>query len=212
MTRQYDALIVDYGGVLTTPLQDSMVRFAQETGIELQDLVRAALGAYADVDDELVVAFETGRISEDEFSEAFARRLSDGTGVTVESEGLIRRIFAGLELEEAMVSALESARAAGLKTGLLSNSWGASLYPRELLDELFDAVVVSGEVGMRKPDPAIFALITQRLGVDADRCVFVDDYPGHLESAATAGMITVLHTSPAETIAELERLFEVPLV
>lgn len=110
------------------------------------------------------------------------------------------------------MSALGSARAAGLKTGLLSNSWGTSLYPRELLDELFDAVVVSGEVGMRKPDPAIFTLITQRLGVDADRCVFVDDYPGHLESAATAGMITVLHTSPAQTIAELERLFEVPLV
>jgi putative hydrolase of the HAD superfamily len=212
MTRQYDALIVDYGGVLTTPLQESMIRFAQETGIELQDLVRAALGAYVDVDDELIVAFETGRISEDEFSEAFARRLSDATGVAVESEGLIRRIFAGLELEEAMVSALKSTRAAGFKTGLLSNSWGMSLYPRQLLDELFDAVVVSGDVGMRKPDPAIFALITQKLGAVADRCVLVDDYPGHLESAATAGMTTVLHRSPAETIAELERLFEVPLV
>ena len=212
MTRQYDALIVDYGGVLTTPLQESMIRFAEETGIELQDLVRAALGAYADVDDELIVAFETGRISEDEFSEAFARRLSDATGVAVESEGLIRRIFAGLELEEAMVSALKSTRTSGCKTGLLSNSWGTSLYPRQLLDELFDAVVVSGEVGMRKPDPAIFALITQKLGVGADRCVFVDDYPAHLESAASAGMTTVLHRSPAETIAELERLFEVPLV
>jgi putative hydrolase of the HAD superfamily len=212
MTRQYDALIVDYGGVLTTPLQDSMIRFGQETGIELQDLVRAALGAYADVDDELVIAIETGKISEDEFSEAFARRLSDATGVAVESEGLIRRIFAGLELEQAMVSALKSARAAGVKTGLLSNSWGTSLYPRELLDELFDAIVVSGEVGMRKPDPAIFALITQTLGVEGDRCVFVDDFPGHLESAATAGMTAVLHTSPAETIAELERLFEVALI
>jgi putative hydrolase of the HAD superfamily len=212
MTRQYDALIVDYGGVLTTPLQDAMVRFAEDTGIELQDLVRAALGAYADVDDELVVAFETGRISEDEFSDAFARRLSDASGVVVESKGLVRRIFAGLELEEAMVSALASARAAGLKTGLLSNSWGMSLYPRELLSELFDAVVVSGEVGVRKPDPAIFALITERLGVAPARCVFVDDYPGHVQSAQTAGMTAVLHRSPAESIAELERLFEVPLV
>jgi putative hydrolase of the HAD superfamily len=198
--------------VLTTPLQDSMIRFAQETGIDLQDLVRVALGAYADVDDELVVAFETGRISEDDFSEAFARRLSEATGVAVESQGLVQRIFAGLELEEAMVSALEGARTAGLKTGLLSNSWGTSLYPAELLNELFDAVVVSGEVGMRKPDPAIFTLITQRLGVAADRCVFVDDYPGHLESAATVGMTTVLHGSPAETIAELERLFGASLV
>jgi putative hydrolase of the HAD superfamily len=212
MTRSYDALIVDYGGVLTTPLQDAMVRFAEQTGIELQDLVRAALGVYADVEDELVVAFETGKISEEEFSDAFARRLSDATGVAIESKGLVRRIFAGIELEDAMVSAIETARTAGLKTGMLSNSWGMSLYPKELIERLFDAVVVSGEVGVRKPDPAIYELITQRLGVDAGRCVFVDDFPGHIDAAAHAGMTTVLHRSPAETIAELERLFEIPLL
>lgn len=212
MTRRYDALILDYGGVLTTPLQDAMIRFAHETGIELQDLVRAALGAYADVDDDLVVAFETGKISEEEFSDAFARRLSDMTGVAIEPHGLVRRVFAGLEVEEAMVSAVESARAAGVKTGMLSNSWGMSLYPKDLLGRLFDAVVVSGDVGMRKPDPAIYALITQRLGVDSSRCVFVDDFHGHIESAARAGMTTVLHRTPAETIAELERLFGIPLL
>ncbi len=212
MAPEDHGLLVDYGGVLTTPLQDAMVRFSQETGIELQDLVRAALGAYADVEDELVVAFETGRISEEEFSEAFARRLSDITGAAIESEGLVRRIFAGLELEEAMVSGIETARAAGVKTGMLSNSWGMSLYPKELLRRLFDAVVVSGEVGMRKPDPAIYELMTQRLGVDSTACVFVDDFPGHIEAAARAGMTTVLHRSPAETIAELERLFEMPLL
>jgi putative hydrolase of the HAD superfamily len=212
MTRMYDALVVDFGGVLTTPLQDAMGRFAETEGIELQDVVRAALAVYADVDDELVVGFETGVISEEEFTRAFAGRLTKATGVSIESEGLLGRIFTGVEVEEAMLSALRAARAAGLKTGLLSNSWGMSLYPRALLEEVFDALVISGEVGVRKPNPAIFALMSERLGVAPRRCVFVDDFPGHVASARTAGMAALLHTSPAETIAELERLLEMPLL
>ena len=71
---------------------------------------------------------------------------------------------------------------------------------------MFDVVVISGEVGLRKPDPDIFTLTTEKLGLDADRCVFVDDHPGHLKAALDAGMTTVLHRTPAETIAELEDL------
>ncbi len=74
------------------------------------------------------------------------------------------------------------------------------------LDPIFDVMVISGEVGLRKPDPAIFELTTDRLGVAAGECVFVDDHPGHLQSAAQAGMTTVLHRDPARTIAELEGL------
>ena len=64
---------------------------------------------------------------------------------------------------------------------------------------------------MRKPDPAIYRLTVDRLGVAADRCVFVDDHPGHLKAARTAGMTTVLHKTPLETVAELESLLAVPL-
>ena len=211
MNRDFDALIVDFGGVLTTPLQDAMVRFAAEAGIELQDFVRAALGVYYGGDDELVVAFETGRISEDEFAEGFAKRLKEHTGRDFAPEGLIRRIFSGIELEEEMLEAVELARSAGLKTGLLSNSWGTSLYPLKRMDGLFDAMVISGEVGMRKPDPAIFELTVDRLGVVADRCVFVDDHPNHLGSASSVGMTTVLHRTPEQTISELETLLQIGL-
>jgi epoxide hydrolase-like predicted phosphatase len=202
----YQALVVDFGGVLTTPLYLAMARFAEDTGIELQDLAREALGVYTGADDDLVVAYETGRIGTAEFESAFAERLSTATGVEVSPNDLVVRIFAGLEPEAAMFAAVGAARAAGLKTGLLSNSWGMALYPRAKLDEQFDVVVISGEVGLRKPDPAIFMLTTERLGVAPAQCVFVDDHPGHLQAAAEAGMATVLHRSPEQSIVELEEL------
>lgn len=208
---RYEALVVDFGGVLTTPLQAAMVAFAEEMGIELQHLARAALGGYMGSEDSLVFGFETGRISEEEFSHAFAERLREYSGAEVDPAGLVARLFSRLELEETMLSAVAAARAAGLKTGLLSNSWGTTLYPRERLDGLFDVSVISGEVGLRKPDPEIFELTTRRLGVEPGRCVFVDDHPGHVTSAAETGMTTVLHRDPAGTIAELESLLGVPL-
>lgn len=203
--------MVDFGGVLTTPLQDSFVMFAETLGIELQDLVRVALRAYTGDTDPLVVAFETGTIEDDEFALEFAQRLAQETGVEVDPERLVERMFGGMRLEEGMFDALAAAKKAGFKTALLSNSWGLSGYPRERLAAVMDVVVISAEVGMRKPDPEIFALTTGKLGVAPEVCVFVDDHPGHLKAANEAGMATVLHREPAQSIAELETLLGVPL-
>jgi epoxide hydrolase-like predicted phosphatase len=211
MSRKHEALIVDFGGVLTTPLQDAMVRFADELGLELQHIVRASLGVYTGAEDDLVVDFETGRITDEEFATAFAARLSEISGKQVGPDRLVQRIFSGLEIEEDMMTAVERARAAGFKTGLLSNSWGMGLYPRERIDRLFDSVVISGEVGMRKPDAEIFHLASDKLGISPDRSVFVDDHPGHLKAAVELGMTTVLHRTPPETIDELEALLGVSL-
>lgn len=203
--RHFEALIVDFGGVLTTPMQDAMVRFADELGIELQDLVRAALGAYSGGDDRLVVDFETGRISEEEFAVAFATRLQESSGRPVDPEGIVGRIFR-LEIEEPMMDLVARAREAGFKAALCSNSWGTRLYPRDRLDPIFDVIVISGEVGLRKPDPAIFALTTDKLDVAPSTCVFVDDHPGHLVAAREVGMTTVLHRTPSQSISEVELL------
>jgi epoxide hydrolase-like predicted phosphatase len=203
----FDALIVDFGGVLTTPLDQSMIAFAEAEGIELEHLVRAALGAYAGERDDLVTRFETGKMSENEFATAFAARLSEFSGKDISAQGLVQRIFGGLRLEEDMLEAVAAVKGAGIKTGLLSNSWGVDYYPIDRLQSLFDALVISGEVGMRKPDPEIFHLTTEKLGVAAERCVFVDDHPGHLKAAQEVGMTTVLHRGPEQTIAELSKLF-----
>ena len=209
--RPYEALIVDFGGVLTTPLQDAMVAFAEEAGIELQDLVRVALKAYTGEDDPLVVAFEKGQLPEPEFALQFAQRLANETGIEVDPERLVGNMFGALRLEEGMFDAVAAARRAGLKTGLLSNSWGLSGYPRERLAEVMDVVVISAEVGMRKPDAEIYELTLEKLGVPARASVFVDDHPGHLKTASEQGMTTVLHRQPAQTIAELEELLGVSL-
>jgi epoxide hydrolase-like predicted phosphatase len=207
--RPYDALIVDFGGVLTTPLQDSFGAFASSLGIELQDLVRVMLPIYTGAGDDTVERFEKGMLDEAEFSRELARRFESATGRPVESDGLVVRIFEGTRLEPSMVEAVLAARRAGLKTALLSNSWGMSGYPKDRFEELFDVVVISGEVGQRKPDPAIYELALQRLGVPAARCVFVDDYPGHLDPANGLGLTTVLHLSPEQTLARLTELLGV---
>lgn len=203
----FEALVVDYGGVLTTSIQDSMQVFANEEGIELQDLARVALRAYVEGDDDLVTAFETGRMSEKDFSMEFAQRLASATGKEIDPERFVARMFGGVRLEEGMLDTVASTRAAGFKTALLSNSWGLAGYPRERFQDLFDVVVISGEVGMRKPQPEIFRFTADKLGIDLSGCVFVDDHPGHLKAARAEGMTTLLHRSPAETIPQLRDLF-----
>lgn len=210
MTR-YRSLIVDFGGVLTTPLGDAMAHFAELRGIELQDLVRVALAAYHGEDDDLVIRFEKGEISDAEFSLEFAQRLTDVTGREVEAEDLLQGLLGSLRMEDDMIEAVRRARDAGIKTALLSNSWGLELYPRQTLEEICDVIVISGEVGMRKPDAEIFTLTTDKLALQAEECIFVDDHPGHLKTAGEVGMTTVLHRTPAETIPELERLLGLEL-
>src|SRR5581483_6360249 len=151
------------------------------------------------------IALETGAVEEDQFEIEFAGLLG------VSAPSLIDRLFAGSAPDEAMLGAVRQARAAGVRTGLVSNSWGTRRYPRELLAELFDGVVISGEVGIRKPAPEIYALGAQRIGLAPEACVFVDDLPFNLEPAAALGMATVHHRSARETLPELESLLGVAL-
>jgi putative hydrolase of the HAD superfamily len=196
-------LLVDYGGVLTTNLFDSFRSFCELEGIEA-----TAVGDRFRSDPacrEMLIALETGKLPEADFEVAFAEVLGVG------SQGLIDRLFAGSEPDETMLSAVARARAAGIRTGLISNSWGTRRYDRARLAELFDGVVISGDVGMRKPSPEIYALGVERVGLSADQCVFVDDLAFNLQPAAELGMATVHHVTPEQTIGELEELLGVEL-
>jgi epoxide hydrolase-like predicted phosphatase len=207
----YRGLLVDFGNVLTTPLHMAMAGFAMSEGVDLAVLANAALGVYMGQEDDLVAGVETGEISLAEFERRFAARLSDATGTPVSPEELVNRMFAGLELELEMLEAVRACRSAGIKTGLLSNSWSLEMYPRAELDAAFDVSVISGEVGLRKPDPAIFALAIERLELTAAECVFIDDDPGHLQVAEDAGMLGILHVTTSRTIEKIEELFEIGL-
>jgi epoxide hydrolase-like predicted phosphatase len=199
----YRGLLIDWGGVLTSNMFDTFRAFCELEGLEPNTIVRRFREDRACR--KLLIALETGALPEEEFEPQFAAILG------VSAPALIDRMFAGGRLEQEMLDAVLRARRAGIKTGLVSNSWGTRRYDRDQLAELFDGVVISGEVGMRKPTPAIYELGAERIGVEPAACVFVDDLPFNLEPASALGMATVLHTSAEETILELERLLGVEL-
>jgi putative hydrolase of the HAD superfamily len=194
----YRGLLVDWGGVLTTNLFDSFRAFCTAEGLEPESIGRHFREHRESR--EMLINLETGSLPEEEFEPMFAAALG------VEPTDLIDRLFAGSGPEPAMFAAVLNARRAGIRTGLISNSWGTRRYPRDQFDELFDGVVISGEVGMRKPAPEMYTLGAERIGLPPEECVYVDDLRFNLTPAADLGMATVHHVAAEQTVAELEAL------
>lgn len=197
-------LLVDFGGVLTSNVFESFREFCRDEGLDADAFLRLMSDneeARADLR-----AVETGQLDEDEF----ARRLGPRLGVA-DSEGLIDRLFARIRPDERMVAAVKRARSQGVRTGLLSNSMGAGRYDRDSFSELFDGVTISGEVGLHKPQPEIFELSAERIGLPPEECVFVDDLRENCAGAEAVGMTAVLHRGADSTLPELERLLSVDL-
>ena len=195
-------LLVDWGGVLTSDVFESFAAFCAAEGLRADAVKDLFLGDPAAR--TLLADFECGRLADDLFEPRFAALL----GVQ-EADGLIARLFRGMRADVAMQDAVAAVRAAGIRTGLLSNSWGPNTYDRARFGELFDVVVVSGELGVRKPEPEIYAIAAERMGMAPEELVFVDDLPGNLKPARALGMATVVHRDAAATVAELEGLLGV---
>ena len=197
--QQLRGLLVDFGGVLTTNVFQSFRAFCEAEGLApnaFADLLRRSPETRAELR-----KLETAQIGADEFGTYLAPLLG-----VADSDGLMARIFAGIGPEPAMIDAVRSARQSGIRTGLISNSVGTDIYDRAVLDELFDAVVISGEVGLHKPQPEIFELGAERIGLSPAQCVFVDDLRENCAGAEAVGMTAVLHRGPERTLPELERL------
>ncbi len=205
MTGAKRGLLVDFGGVLTTNVFQSFKSFCRREGLPentIKETFRERGEGLA-----LLRQLEKGEIESDEFE----RRFAPVIGVS-DSENLVGRLFQEMGPDEAMLDAVRAARRQGIKTGLISNSWGAGLqYDPGLLEELFDEVVISGDVGMHKPDAEIFELAAERIGVPPSECVFVDDLRENCEGAEAVGMTAILHRGAERTIPELERLLGVEL-
>lgn len=205
--RGVDAVLFDYGGVLTGPVKHSIAAWLAADAIEPESFSRtlqAWLSRNAQ-DGSPVHRLETGELTVAEFESLLAAELRTTEGSAVAPDGILRRLFAGMQPDPAMFALVEELRATGMKVGLLSNSWG-NTYPRARIDAILDPVVISGEVGLRKPHAAIYELALDRLGLPADRVLFIDDAEPNVLGARTAGLHALLHTDPLSTRAALVEL------
>ncbi|MEV6273275.1 HAD family phosphatase [Kribbella sp. NPDC051936] len=203
-------LLVDWGGVLTSGLEPALRRWAELDGFDFDSYLAAVMKwlPSESVTAELnpVHALERGQLAVPDFERKLASMLVRHDGTPVPAEGLIERMFAHFEHQPAMSALVRRANERGIRTALLSNSWG-NTYPRDTWDGMFDDIVISGEVGLRKPEPEIFRLAAGRLGLEPAECVFVDDLQLNVDGALAVGMTAILHTEYDETRRALETLF-----
>ena len=199
------ALISDFGGVLTTPLQEGFLAYQEESGITLEELGSAMGKATAEHGDHPLFELERGEISEEEFGRRLAAQLEPGFDLR-----RMRDVYVGsMRPNRRMIDFVAELRGRGLRAALLTNNireweplWRAKL-PE--IDELFETVVDSGFVGMRKPEPGIYELTLERLGgVAAAECVFLDDLEVNCEAARELGMSAVRFATTDQAIADLE--------
>jgi len=213
---QLRGVITDWGGVLTNPILATVQAWIEADDIDrdsYRTVMRSWVAQAYDVEGSPnpIHALERGECEAAEFEQILAARLLRIDGGPVPAEGLLQRMFAASVPVPAMYEIIRTLRAAGFSTALLSNSWGGDEYPRADFPALFDAVVISAEVGLRKPEAAIFLLAADALGLDPRECAFVDDVAANVAAAAACGMTGVLHTDPAATAVALAGLFGVRL-
>jgi putative hydrolase of the HAD superfamily len=202
MTRT--AVLMDFGGVITTSVLRAFDEFGESLGAS-PGLILDLLGHDAAAR-QLLIEHECGRIDADVFDRGFADRLN-AHGVEVQPERLSARMQAGLRRDEDTVRLIEELRAAEVPVALVSNAFGRDCYAGFDLDALVDVVVISSEVGIRKPSRRIYAIACQRLGVDPRQAIMVDDLQQNLDGAARLGIAGVLHTDAADTRKQLNERF-----
>lgn len=199
-------LILDFAGVLTASPVEVHHAWCESEGLA-PGAWRSTLNDHPE-GRRLYAALEIGEIGQAEWNEGTAALL----GAHVDPANLMGRAWSGVPVAPRMVALARAARAVGHRLALLSNSFGLDPFnPYEHLGiwGLFDVHVVSELVGVAKPDPAIYQLVLERIGLPAEQCVFVDDQAVNLPPAAGLGIATVQAADESETVTELEALLGV---
>jgi putative hydrolase of the HAD superfamily len=209
---EMQGLIVDFYGVLTEGIDTAMREWSELDDIDylhFQDAMSEWFGDFGGFEARFnpVHALERGEMEVPDFEGQLARRLTRRDGRPVVADGLVRRMFSRFSHAADMAGLVRRAKLSGIRTALLSNSWGDQ-YLRDGWHDMFDVVVISGEVGMRKPERQIFLHTIDELGLPATSCAFVDDHRTNVQVAADLGLVGVWHQTYEQTAAELEVLFD----
>jgi putative hydrolase of the HAD superfamily len=207
--RETTTVISDFGGVLTTPLVQSFAAVQDETGIPFEELAKA-MGRIEEADGKHpLYELETGHLTEVDFLAKLGDALEPALGHRPELHRFREIYFEALHPNPPMIDLMREAKFAGHRMGMLTNNvreweplWRAMLP----VDEIFEAVVDSGFVGLRKPDPQIYALMLERLhGVPAEECLFVDDVDVNCAAARELGMSAVHYQHNDQAIPEIRQ-------
>jgi putative hydrolase of the HAD superfamily len=201
------ALISDFGGVLTTPLAGSFAKFQERTGVSLEQLGIALATLAAARGENPLFELETGKLSEAEFLLALGGQLGDQLQREIVLDGFGDTFFADLEPNHEFVEFVRGLRDRGLKLAICTNNvreWSMQWRAMVPVEEIFEVIVDSSEVGGRKPDPVIYEHTLSQLGVPADETVFVDDIEINVTAARELGLQGVWFQSTEQAIADIE--------
>ncbi len=201
------AVISDFGGVLTSPLMDSFVAFQESSGISFEQLGQAMAAVAEQTGANPLVELETGRMSEREFLRALEVQLSQLLERAVQLQGFGERYFEHLHPNTALIDYMRTLRERGYRLAICTNNvreWEPLWRAKLPVDEIFDLVVDSAFVGVRKPDPEIYRLTLERLSVEPARAVLVDDIEINCDAARAVGMTAVWFRSTEQAIEEIE--------
>ena len=202
-----EAIISDFGGVLTSPLLESFAGLMQASGISLESVGKAMAAIAEREGSNPLFELETGRITEAAFMGALSEQLSAATGEEVELDGFGERYFQQLKPNEPMIGYMRELRGRGHKMAICTNNireWEAHWRAMLPVDEIFEVVVDSAFVGSRKPEPRIYEITLERLGADPETTLFIDDVEINCAGARELGMRAIRFRSTEQAIGEIE--------
>jgi putative hydrolase of the HAD superfamily len=191
---EIEAIVSDFGGVLTTPLLKSFAAIQDDIGISAENLGVAMRNGVREGEDIPLFRLERGEIAEDEFLERLADGLEPILGHRPHLHHFRHRFFDALDPNEPMIALMRELKASGLTMALLTNNvreWEPLWRSMLPLDEIFETIVDSAFVGCRKPEARIYELALERIGVPAGSCLFIDDLGVNCEGAEAVGMSAI---------------------
>jgi putative hydrolase of the HAD superfamily len=202
-----EAIISDFGGVLTSPLLESFAGLMEASGISLESVGKAMVAIAEREGSNPLFELETGRITEAAFMGALSEQLSVASGGEIELDGFGERYFQQLKPNARMIEYMRKLHGRGYKMAICTNNireWEARWRAMLPVDEIFDVVVDSAFVGSRKPEPRIYEITLERLGAAPETALFIDDVELNCEGARKLGIAAIRFRSTEETIGEIE--------
>jgi putative hydrolase of the HAD superfamily len=202
-----EAIISDFGGVLTSPLLDGFIAYEERSGVSVDELGRAMGKIWERDGAHPLFELETGRMTEAAFLDGIGEELTAQLGRPIRLDGFGESYFEHLHPNERLIDYMRALKERGYRMAICTNNvreWEPLWRAKLPVDEIFSVVVDSGFVGMRKPEPEIYALTLERLGVPPDGALFLDDIELNCEAARALGMHAVWFRSTDQAIEEIE--------